>query len=259
MVNKQINPLLCIPSPRNIKVVKECFDSLPYDKLWIKENFDEEEAYTILRNYFLEHKEYTHFVILPDDLLVPQATLQKLVTDLQKKDYAVLSGICNFNCEKIGTKDRPGSYERQLAVDANHLKGAEYLLEREIPHPDHYVKEGQLKGIKRVVFSGFAVAFIRRDIVEKIPFDTKGRGFDAAFSHKLLLEKIDQYVDFDAESLHLKGIEDCENIGCLIEFQFDESFTTKVNTKKQVTPKLLFQSVNGNKVQELDYEKYISK
>lgn len=254
----KINPLLCIPSPRNIKVVKECFDLLPYDKLWMKENFDEVQAYTVLRNYFLQHKEYTHFVILPDDLLVPISTFDKLISDLKKKDYAVLSGICNFNCETIGTKDRPGSYDRQLAVDANHIKGTEHLLEREVPHPDHYVKAGQFKGIKRVSFSGFAVAFIRRDVIEKIGFDTKGRGLDSAFSHKLLLEKIDQYVDFDAESLHLKGIENCENIGCLIQYQFDENITTKVNTKKQVTPRLLFHPKEGE-IQELDYTKYISK
>lgn len=252
---KEINPLIVVPSPRNIGVVKECLDLLPYDKLWMKENFDEVEAYTILRNYFLEHKEYTHFVIIPDDLMVPVSAFNKLLADVKKKDYAVISGICNFNCETLGTTDKPGSYDRMLAVDANHQNGTKYLLEHEIPHPNHYVKSGQLSGIKRVSFSGFAVAFIRRDVIEKISFDTKGRGLDSAFSHKLLLNKIDQYIDFDAESLHLKGIENCENIGALIQFQFDNNITSKVNTKKRVIPRLLFQPVNGE-TQELDYTKY---
>ncbi|MDR4491376.1 MAG: hypothetical protein R2685_10825 [Candidatus Nitrosocosmicus sp.] len=252
MPNRQINPLLCIPSPRNIKVVKECIDSLPYDKLWMKENFDEVQAYTILRNYFLEHKEYTHFVILPDDLLVPLSTLEKLIDDLKKKDYPVLSGICNFNSEKFK------SYEVDTAVDANHKNGMDYLLQNEAPHRDHFVKSGQLKGIKKVLFSGFPITFIKREILEKIDFsNSKGRGLDAAFAVSLLNERIDQYVDFDARSLHLKGIENCEDISVLIQYQFDEDISTKVNTKKQVTPRLYLVKA-GNKIEELDYAKYIS-
>lgn len=248
----KVNPLIAIPSPRNIKVVKDCHDNLDgYDRLWMKDNFNELQAYEILRNYFLEHKEYTHFVIAPDDLLIPVSAFEKLVADLNKKDYPVLSGICNFNCERFIT------YDMDLAVDYNHKNGVEYLLQNEVPHYKHYLKSGQLKGIKRVAFAGFSLAFIRRDILERVPFGTKARGIDSDYSYKLLLEKIDQYIDFDARCLHLKGIENCENIAPLMLFQFDNSVNTTVNFKRQVTPSLKLQRAGANELEELDYQKYI--
>lgn len=244
-----VKPLICIPSPRNIKVVKDNIDDLKeYDKLWMKFHFKEGETYRILRNYFLEHKEYTHLVILPDDLLVPKATFEKLVSDLQKKDYPVLSGICNHNCTKFA------NYIIDVAIDYNHKSGVEYLLQNEIPNANHYLKAGEMKGIRKVAFAGFPLTFIRRDIVEKIPFVAERRGVDCDFSVKLLIEKVDQYVDFDARSLHLKGIEDCEDISTLMEFQFEHSINAKVNFKKQVESKLIFES-EGNST-EIDYTKY---
>lgn len=251
-MTRVINPLICIPSPRNIKVVADCHDNLEnYDRLWMKENFDELQAYQILRNYFLEHKEYTHFVITPDDLLIPIKTFEKLVDDLKRKDYPVLSGVCNFNCERFKT------YELDLVVDANHKNGVDYLLQNEVPHFKHYAKTGQIKGIRKVAFAGFSLTFIRRDIVEKIPFGTKGKGLDSDYSYKLLLEKIDQYVDFDARSLHIKGIENCEDIGPLMLFQFDNNVSTAVNRKKEVTPRLLLQRAFSKEKEEIDYQKYI--
>jgi hypothetical protein len=250
--SNKINPLIAIPSPRNIKVINDCHDNLSdYDKLWMKDNFDELQAYQVLRNYFLENPEYTHLVIAPDDLLIPVSTFEKLIADLNKKDYPVLSGVCNFNCERFST------YDMDLAVDYNHKNGMEHLLQNEVPHYRHYLKSGQLKGIKRVAFAGFSLAFIRRDVVERIPFGTKARGIDSDYSYKLLMEKIDQYVDFDARSLHLKGIENCENIAPLMIFQFDNSVNTAVNFKRQVTPRLVFQKAGSPEKQELDYQKYI--
>ena len=71
------------------------------------------------------------------------------------------------------------------------------------------------------------------------------------------MEKIDQYVDFDARSLHLKGIENCENIAPLMIFQFDNGVNTTVNFKRQVTPRLVFQKAGSSEKQDLEYQKYI--
>ncbi len=247
-----INPLICVPSPRDIKVVIETFNELKYDKLWVKYFFDELLAYKIMRNFFLEHKEYTHLVIAPDDLLTPPNTVEKLVNDAKK--YDVISGICNFNCDSFET------FDTDLAIDYYHNLGREYLLKNDVPHYKYYIKQKdfrkskkptkEYKGIKRVAFQGFALTFISRKIVEQVPFQTRGRGIDSCFSADLLLKGIEQYVDFDARSLHLKGIENCEDIASLIQFEWNERISTKVNFKRKVEPKLYLNE------KEIDYTKY---
>lgn len=250
---QQINPLICIPSPRNIQVVKEALDEIKdYDKLWMKENFNELEAYQVLRNYFLENKEYTHLVIMPDDLFLNLDAFYKLIHDLQKRDYPVLSGICNLTCEKFN------SYNTDIVVDYNHQAGREWLMMNEIPNVEHYPQTDKHKGIKKVAFAGFPLTFIRRDIVEKIPFNSRGLGIDSHFSVDCLREKVDQYVDFDARSIHLKDIENCEDIGELMGFQFAESITTNVNTKKKVTPRLIFEGKDNTR-KEIDISNYLNK
>ena len=232
-MSNKIKPLICIPSPRSIPIVLEALNEVKQDKLWIKDNFDELQVYALMRNYFLQNKEYTHLVILPDDLFVDAETFDILMNDLQKKDYPVLSGICNFNCDKWET------YNIDLAIDYNHNLGKSYLLANEIPHYDYYIRTGKVKGIKKVAFSGFPMTFVRRDVVEKIPFGSAGKGIDSHFSVELLKAKIDQYVDFDARNLHLKGIENCEDIGFLMGFQFENNISTQVNRKRKVTPKMI--------------------
>lgn len=247
----QVNPLICIPSPRNIGVVKEAFDEIKgYDKLWFKENYNELQVYEVMRNYFLEHKEYTHFVIMPDDLLVDVETIDRLISDLKKRDYPVLSGVCNFNCDKFET------YDIDVIIDWNHQSGREYLMMNEIPNREYYGKSGQHKGIKRVAFSGFPLTFIRRDVLEKVPFASVGKGIDSEFSVALLRAKIEQYVDFDARNLHLKGIENCEDIGSLMKYGFDNNISTIVNFRKKVTPRLYLERSDGT-IEDLDYTNWV--
>ena len=248
-MSNKINPLICLPSPRDIPVVKEALDEIKdYDKLWMKYFYDELKAYELMRNYFLEHKEYTHLAIMPDDLFLDPESFYKLIEDLKKRDYPVLSGIANFNCDKFET------YDIDLAIDYNHSNGREHLMANEIPNREYYAKAGTNKGIKKVAFAGFPLTFIRRDVVEKIPFRSLGRGIDTSFCVDCLRNRVDQYVDFDARSLHLKGIENCEDIGVLLGFQFEGNISTIVNPKKKVIPKILLQKGIEQPV-EIDIQK----
>lgn len=246
---KQINPLICIPSPRNIPLVKEALDEIKYDKLWFKDNFDELQVYQVMREYFLEHKGYTHFVIVPDDLYIDPDSIDILINDIKKRDFAVLSGICNFNCDAWET------YDIDLCIDWANAAGREYMLANEIPKFDYYSPQGKLKGIKKVAFAGFPITFIRRDIVAKIPFGSTGKGIDSFFSVELMKRKIDQYVDFDARNIHLKGIENCIDIAKLLEFQFEDNISTIVNMKRRVKPRLLLEKGIGD-ITEIDISKY---
>src|SRR6266540_3850211 len=87
-----MNPLLVIFQPREIPEFLEATNKLKIDKLWMK-YFPQEEAYVTARFWFLEHKEYTHFVILPDDLIVKQEHLDMLSNSFEQ--YKIKSGWCN--------------------------------------------------------------------------------------------------------------------------------------------------------------------
>ena len=74
----KINPLLCCPSPRDIREVYEALRETGYDRLYAK-YYPEKTAYNLLRDYFLDHTEYTHLVICPDDLIIKKEHIDSLV------------------------------------------------------------------------------------------------------------------------------------------------------------------------------------
>lgn len=200
-----INPLICIPSPRYIEVFNEHISLLPYDKIWVK-YYPEPRAYQIFRDYFLEHKEYTHLVIIPDDLLVKPEHFERLKKDVEEYKFSIVGGICNLSCLKA---------DRDLTV---------LLSDDKIcPHPDVPIPfkefdwarfselESKYKGhdIIKVSFTGFPCLFIDRKIVEDVPFRANQRGWsiDLTFCYDCQSKKIPIYADKRVQMLHLKGID----------------------------------------------------
>ena len=64
----------------------------------------EPEAYKDGRDFFLEHEEYTHLVICPDDLVIYYVPFMKLRRETEKYDFPNLCGISNLD------EDRPNLY-----------------------------------------------------------------------------------------------------------------------------------------------------
>ena len=206
---QKINPLLCCPSPRDIREVYEALRDTGYDRLYAK-YYPEKTAYELMRRYFVDHEEYTHLVICPDDLVIKKEHMDALVEDLQKDDYACLSGVCNVD---------QGSNKNYLNITYN------------LPHPVRMVPEKKQVGwrhyhwvhkdepfnvnIQPFLFSGFACMFIRRDVMEKIKFtdDAAQNGtpsmitgaIDVMFSNVCAILKIPQMVDTTVRMEHLKG------------------------------------------------------
>ena len=85
--------LVVVPSPREIQQVIEAQTALPHDKLWIKYT-PSFEAYLKARDFFMEHKEYTHVAIAPDDLVPTLEGVQLLVEDIEKEGFDVVSAYC---------------------------------------------------------------------------------------------------------------------------------------------------------------------
>jgi len=199
--NKEVNPLICSASPRDIPEFLEAAAKLPADKLFAKYH-TEREAYRLLRKYFLGAKQYTHMVLLSDDLIVTPKEYEMLLNDVKEFDYPVIAGTCNIQY------DTPNDY-----VTGKTIRYGRFV--------DLYKKEELFKGdpIKFCEFDGFALTFIRRDIVKKIEFHSKmytSTAFDYAFAQECLDRGIPQRVDTRVKMLHLacrKGAAKQENWG----------------------------------------------
>ncbi len=205
----KINPLLCAPSPRDIREPYEALKRCPYDRLYAK-YFPEKIAYNLLRDWFLDHEEYTHLVICPDDLIIEPEHLEALIKTLEEKDYPVFSGVCN--------------------VDVNYNSHLLNITDN-LPHPQRMVPARKQIGwrwyswinkdrkfespIMRFPFSGFAAMFIRRDVVKRYKFtddaalngtpDLVTGAIDVMFANVCAIENIPQMVDTRVRMHHLKN------------------------------------------------------
>ena len=190
--------LLGIPSPRNIPPVTKHWPDLPCDRLIIKYH-KEWDAYQALRNFFLEHIEYTHLGIASDDLVVKPDDVELLIGDIQRLDYPVMSGVCNVN---EGNPD-------VLTIIA--MENSPTIERRKF----YWLIRKYVDGIIRVGHAGFPLTIIRRDIVEKIDFESHSQllggdpnewgNIDITFCTRCRENDIPMYADTDIYMSHLRS------------------------------------------------------
>ena len=140
--------------PDILKALKE----IPCDKL-ILEYYPYPHPHNIARDFFLSHKEYTHLIIQPPDLLVTKEQYFDLLVDTQEFNYPVLSGVCNV--------DREGTDYFYLWNICKTCPDRNYLKRRY----DYFPKCKNSLGIVEVGFMGMSFPFIRRDIIERITIE----------------------------------------------------------------------------------------
>ena len=194
-----INPLITSPSPRDILEFKQGQDTIPCDKLLVKYHHSK-RAYKIMRSYFLEHGEYTHLILHPDDLIVNESHYNALKKTIEEHDYPVLSGVCIVS---INVPQLLAVTESKLPTPYRRTRKYDFVNTRSSP-----------RGIVKVLWSGFPFMWIRRDIVEKIEFEddtrwnlqdpNKGWSFDVTFCYNCDKLEIPIYTDFDVMMKHLK-------------------------------------------------------
>lgn len=188
---KDIKPLLCSASPRDIEDVLKHRAKIPYDKFYAKYH-KEADAYKILRDYFLTHfgpsGDYTHMCIVPDDLVVKTEHIEWLLHDLQELDYPILAGVCNLDWQ-----------HQDLYSPCWKLT------------MDGFFKEEDLQAeppIKNPEYEGFACTFIRRDVLEKFAldgFNHTGVSFDLGLAVECYRRNIPIHVDCRVKMMHLKN------------------------------------------------------
>ncbi len=159
MADYQFNPLIFVPSIRTIPQVWKALDKIKYDK-FITKNHRQSTAYQLGHNFFLHHKEYTHLVVCPDDLIINLDSFNILKKDIIDHGYNNLAGVCPVDERNVDDSN---------VIYACISKGAEWH--------DWYRKKKSLnkhkilpKSIFEAGFTGSACQFINRELAEKLSF-----------------------------------------------------------------------------------------
>lgn len=188
-----INPLVFIPSVREIPEVIESWNKLPFDK-YIVRMMLEPRAYKTGRDFFLE-SDYTHIVIAPDDMVIDYQSFMTLVEDIEEYELSNLAGVANldqsdmsvYSCKPLGTD--PTSKQNGTYYDVKTL-------------PD---------GIIDVGFTGFACQFIERSLVQRLSFTggcNNGMGcMDLQFTNEMVEMGISQFVETNTFFPHLRNMQ----------------------------------------------------
>jgi GT2 family glycosyltransferase len=136
------------------------------DKLLVK-YYDQEEAFQIIRKFFLEHKEYTHLLIYAEDVLATPDAVKLLIKDAEEYNYPVVTGWCNFDFKRdwiaISTKDL--SKARIMFAEQYGFLQPDSMLFYDDP-------------FETVTFTGMPLTLIRRDVVEKVTFKPYAYSYD---------------------------------------------------------------------------------
>lgn len=188
--------LIGIPSPRDIPEFLEATAKLEYDKIWSKYR-TEYPAFKKIREFFLEHPEYSHLAILCDDLIVKPDDVKRLFHVTVVNDYPALGGLCMVNrdeewkdCVNLVTTQPVNPHRPERHYDFITVSQWQTLLNE--------------RDTIQTKFQGFPFTIIRRDIVEQFEFKTDGfynnkpeRGCctDTVFCWELFNAGIHMYAD----------------------------------------------------------------
>ena len=203
MYQERTRPLLVIFQPRYNERFLDAVSKVKVDKLWIN-YYPQHIAYPLARIEFLKREEYTHFVIMTDDLIFTNRDYQILKGECEK--YDVISGWANnwitgywAEYSSISFKLPPNPPGQSTIYDYDFAKIITIQVMKEA-NPD--------KPIIEVPHQGTMMTFLSRKVVEKIPFRHDcGCCVDALLSHDLHNAGIKQYVDLRVRMLHLKYAE----------------------------------------------------
>jgi hypothetical protein len=206
---KSINPLIAYWHSVDLPQVTEPLKSIPCDQVHIS-YFPYPYPHRIAENFFHAHKEYTHLLLIPNDLIVTKDHYNMMLEFVSKYDLAVGAGVCNVDTAK---------YENHLNVCLR-LPEISYQTRRY-----RWLAESQRLDLLRrgidflqVEFAGFPFMWVRRDVLEKTrinwlesqtnesPIWESNGGYsnDLAFCHNLKKHDIPIVVNLRCKMLHLR-------------------------------------------------------
>jgi len=157
----KVNPLIVTLSARDYNTCAYWREQIDFcDRLLIK-NYWMMEGHPIGRKYFLEHPEYTHYIVIAEDVICPPDMVKLLIDDIYDHDFPVVAGVLNVDFTSISAsisfRDMRKIVVRSRQV-YKHPNFKDLLLGK---HGFPFVN---------VTFQGEAIASYRRDIVKKLSF-----------------------------------------------------------------------------------------
>jgi hypothetical protein len=202
-----IKPLVFIPSPRDLSEFASATKLLPYDKLWVK-YYPEIHAYYHARNWFLDHEEYTHLIILPDDLIVKPEHIERLLDDITIEGCDVISGYCKNTIRQMwnyqGPPEREADSNISLIPPPNPPISGTYSQYNFMSIRFIHCLLATNENIIKIKYAGFPPTVIDRQIVTEIPFRSEFCCVDSCFSIDLDKANIDQYCDLRVRTEHME-------------------------------------------------------
>lgn len=194
-----MNPLLAIPSVRDIPDVTKWWPDIPYDKYIVRFKLHR-EAYMDIKEFFSLHTKYDTLIISADDLETPPDKVKMLLDDLTSLNFETISGYCNLDegnpdtyaVQPLGacdyTKDRP-----------NTAKGAWYSKNEKPIFPSN-------TGFLEVGFEGFCCQVITRKLFNQITLTGKNNekvgNFDWVFAQECRKLGIPLMIDTNVKLYH---------------------------------------------------------
>lgn len=193
-----MNPLIAIPSIRDIPAVKRLWHQIPYDK-WIVKDKTHKEAYLDIEEYFEAHHEYDILIIAADDLEITPEGIEMLLDSLTTNSLLTVSGYCNVD------ESSPDTYAVQPIGSQDFTRdspdttfGAWYHKDRKPVFPTD-------SRLLRVGFEGFCCQVITRELFDMIdlagPAEVRGN-FDWNFCKQLHSKQIPIIVDTGVKLYH---------------------------------------------------------
>jgi len=206
MIGNKSKLLIAIPSPRDIPEVTDNWTLYEHDVVVVKYS-QQKSAYKYLRDYFLEHEEYTHFCIMPDDLVVTTEQLETLWKDAKRFTHFTTSGVCPVDEDTTRPKGIPLAIQIKIPIQT---EGDETKFPRDWLYK-HELDKLDVE-ILRVDHSGFCCSIIPRQVMEEVSWrgstkinqDMEGN-FDWQFSQDCKKLGYPIHVDTTVMLKHLRN------------------------------------------------------
>jgi len=154
-----INPLLFYMNTSDYEEINRKLELIPCSK-FITNYLPYPFPHDLARDFFLEHTEFSHLIVMPQDLEPPTPEeFKQLMQIVHLGDYDVLSCVCNV--------ERPG-----------HKDFYKWAICKELPSLDKtkrkynwFPSTDEKLGVVKVEFQGMVFAVIARRIIERKMID----------------------------------------------------------------------------------------
>jgi hypothetical protein len=207
------------------------------------EYFPHDVAHLKAREYFLSHGEYTHMLILPDDVIITPNHVELLMQDaLQLGHDKVVCGYCNVdfsNDEVAISKVRMNRIPIPGRTDYRFIRLTD-ILAGKYEYP-----------FAKVFFQGNALTLIPRSVVEKLSFKGYREKIDTLFG-KTMKRKVmhDLQMAFELDQLGIDVV--CDLRVLIMHF----GNTTDLINVKGKTPGMYLKTKNGEIKDMVEMEPY---